>query len=388
MGRKVELARGAAWCVCIAATAACSPATADIEVGAQTAAMGVKANEIIDLYVVLEGPSAVGAVGAAASSGTPEAIARTRKRLAELDTLRDAVRPHLLGNGATIIAELRRLANAFHIRAPHSAIPKILAISHVIGVEPVPLFHRSLHSSLPVVGAPKAWASNAPVHGEGITLGIMDTGIDYMHADFGGNGNPDKFDKDDSTLIEDGSFPTTRVVGGHDFAGNPYNPNEGESTPQPDDDPIDCGGHGSHVAGIAAGSGVLSDGTPYTGTYDMSFDISQFRVAPGVAPLADLYSLKVFGCDGSTRLVAEALEWAADPNDDGDFSDRLDVVNASLGSPYGNPNPTNAVMLQHYHTVQCGRHGRQHLHRDARRRAGWCRRRLCVRRSVVHRVAP
>ena len=31
-----------------------------------------------------------------------------------------------------------------------------------------------------------------------------------------------------------------------------------------------------------------------------------------------------------------ALEYAADPNDDGDFSDRLDVVNLSVGVPFAN----------------------------------------------------
>ena len=30
-----------------------------------------------------------------------------------------------------------------------------------------------------------------------------------------------------------------------------------------------------------------------------------------------------------------ALDWALDPNNDGDFSDHLDIVNMSLGSDYG-----------------------------------------------------
>ena len=35
---------------------------------------------------------------------------------------------------------------------------------------------------------------------------------------------------------------------------------------------------------------------------------------------------------GSTNLTSLALDRAADPNADGDLSDRLDVVNMSLGS--------------------------------------------------------
>ncbi len=54
-----------------------------------------------------------------------------------------------------------------------------------------------------------------------------------------------------------------------------------------------------------------------------------------MAPGADLYALKVFGCDGSTDVTMQAIEWALDPNGDGDPSDHLDVVNLSLGSDYG-----------------------------------------------------
>ncbi len=338
-------------CAVGSASVGCAPTEPVPAVSSVVAAMESEVDDVVDLYIVLRGPSASAAVGRAASSGSPAAVRRTRQRLSELAVLRDTVRPHLLGLGATVITELSRLANAFQVRMPRAAIAKIQALPEVAGIEPVPLLFRTLHSSLPVVGAPLAWVAATPVHGDGIKLGIMDTGIDYLHADFGELGNPDKFGKNDATNVEPGTFPTKRVAGGFDFAGDPYNPNGGVNTPSPDDDPIDCGGHGSHVAGIAAGGGVLIDGQPYIGPYDMSFDISQFRVAPGVAPRASLYSLKVFGCDGSTRLIAAALEWASDPDDDGDFSDRLDVVNASLGSPYGIPNPINQAMIQNFHTL-------------------------------------
>src|SRR3954454_12725524 len=53
-----------------------------------------------------------------------------------------------------------------------------------------------------------------------------------------------------------------------------------------------------------------------------------------MAPGADLYALKVFGCQGSTDVTIQAVDWALDPNQDGDPSDHLDVVNLSLGSDY------------------------------------------------------
>ena len=69
------------------------------------------------------------------------------------------------------------------------------------------------------------------------------------------------------------------------------------------------------------------------------------RVAPGMAPKASLYALKVFGCEGSTNAVIPALDWSLDPNGDGDFSDHLDIVNLSLGSDYGVvDDPENAVI--------------------------------------------
>ena len=48
-----------------------------------------------------------------------------------------------------------------------------------------------------------------------------------------------------------------------------------------------------------------------------------------MAPKADLYAVRVFGCAGSTDVVVDAIEWAVD-ND-------MDVINMSLGSPYRQP---------------------------------------------------
>ena len=66
-------------------------------------------------------------------------------------------------------------------------------------------------------------------------------------------------------------------------------------------------------------------------------------LGPGVAPGAKLYALKVFGCAGSTAVTSQAIEWAMDPNGDGDMSDHLDVINMSLGSTFGDPNDPTAI---------------------------------------------
>ena len=160
--------------------------------------------------------------------------------------------------------------------------------------------------------------------GQGVKVGVIDTGIDYTHKMFGGPGTVDDYNNNDPATI-DADFPTAKVVGGYDFVGARFD-SGGESLaeqiPQPDPDPLDESGHGTHVAGTIAGHG------DDVFTYD------------GVAPEASLFGLKVFGVNGSTNdaVVIAALDYAADPNGDLDPSDRLDVVNLSLGGGYGVPN--------------------------------------------------
>ena len=67
---------------------------------------------------------------------------------------------------------------------------------------------------------------------------------------------------------------------------------------------------------------------PTPGAYNATTIVGNaWNVGPGVAPNADLYAIRVFGCDGSTDVVVDAIEWAVD-ND-------MDVINMSLGSPFG-----------------------------------------------------
>ena len=114
-----------------------------------------------------------------------------------------------------------------------------------------------------------------------------------------------------------------------DFAGTNYDASDSDNNvPVPDPDPLDENGHGSHVAGSATGLGVPD------------------RIGPGVAPGALLYALKVFGVSGSTNVTSDAIEWSMDPDGDGDTSDHLDVINMSLGSPFGGPDDPSAITAQ------------------------------------------
>ncbi len=169
-------------------------------------------------------------------------------------------------------------------------------------------------------------------------LGIIDGGIDYTHADFGASGSVADYSANDPTTIEPDSFPTAKVAGGTDFVGEDYDAgNSGSSTPVPDPDPLDNTDdhHGTHVAVIAAGLGVTTNHASFQGGYGGPFDSSQFPIGPRVAPEASLYALKIFGRSGGTAAVPDALDWAADPDQDGQTLDHLDVVNLSLGSGFG-----------------------------------------------------
>src|SRR5205823_4255703 len=80
--------------------------------------------------------------------------------------------------------------------------------------------------------------------------------------------------------------------------------------------------------------GENTDGSTYTGTYDSTTPSHSFLIGPGVAPKADLYAYRVFGCVGSTNVVNEALDKA--------LADGMQVVNMSLGSPFGTDQSTDA----------------------------------------------
>src|SRR2546427_711018 len=146
------------------------------------------------------------------------------------------------------------------------------------------------------------------------------------------------------TLIEAGTFPTAKVIGGTDLVGEAYDARGARApgglctaTPAADPDPLDINGHGTHSSDTAAGIEVK--------------DASGKVLTPhGVAPGASLYAIKIFsGCasDGtastSTANVVAAIEWAMDPNHDGDTSDHADVINMSLGGAFGRDTEASSI---------------------------------------------
>jgi subtilisin family serine protease len=264
----------------------------------------------------------------------------------QLKSQQDGLRGSIESLGGTVVASYQAAYNGIKVRIARDRARELAALPGVVAVRPLQLMEPDNVRGVPLIGTPPVWQSLG-LHGEGVKIAIIDTGIDYTHANFGGPGTSAAYTAAHAkeTLPADpGLFGPSapRIKGGIDLVGDSYNaspsdPLTYQPIPHPDPNPLDCNGHGSHVAGTTAGSGVISAGTTYTGPYNASTLAApgNFNIGPGVAPKADLYAVRVFGCQGSTDVTVDAIEWAVD-ND-------MDVINMSLGSPFGSKDEPSAV---------------------------------------------
>ena len=293
------------------------------------------------VFVQLSGSGAVDAGSAAAAKSRRSDVSRSAKDAVAAAKAKDA--------SATELYTVSNAVPGFAVTADQAAIDAIAARSDVVKITPLTPKTLENASTAQLTKAVNEWqAGNL---GKGVKVGIIDTGIDYTHADFGGPGTVAAWNAAHANSAGPWT-PTAKVVGGYDFVGDDYDaePTDTDTyqpVPHPDSNPLGCNSHGTHVAGIVGGYGENADGTTFTGDYGSltSDDLYNMKVGPGMAPLASLYALKVFGCAGSTNVVIPALDWALDPNGDGNFSDHLDIVNLSLGSDFAPADdPENAVI--------------------------------------------
>jgi subtilisin family serine protease len=188
-----------------------------------------------------------------------------------------------------------------NLTVPRAALYDIQHLSYVKKIHLNKKLKAVLNESLPLIRADEV-RSIYGTEGDSIVIGIIDTGIDYNHPALGG-----------------GFGPGYKVIGGYDIINN-------------DNDPMDDYGHGTHVAGIVAADN---------------------EVIKGVAPKALLMAFKVLDWDGwgTEESVIAGIERAVDPNDDGDFSDMVDIANMSLSGP---GNPDDAVSTAVDQAVELG----------------------------------
>lgn len=268
-----------------------------------------------------------------------------RRQLRDDLVVRQAsVRRSLEGLGATVLREYQNAYNGLAIRIPRRQVALVRGLPGVAKVHPLHPKKPTATNAVPFLATPAAWGSRvAGFHGESIKVAIIDSGIDYTHANFAGPGTPEAYQaaRAGGALPADPSLfgpNALRIKGGIDLVGDAYDAASDDPAalvPRPDLNPLDCSGHGSHVAGIAGGAGVTPDGHTYSGPYDLATYSAAFAIAPGVAPRADLYAVRVLGCDGATDVVVDGIEWAVD-ND-------MDVINMSLGGAFGAVDDPDAV---------------------------------------------
>jgi subtilisin family serine protease len=199
---------------------------------------------------------------------------------------------------------------SFSIHDSPDAIARLKSLPNVLNIWPVKRFEilqtdatdmkqtSSSHTLAERNWNPHEHTGVAALHakglsGQNVTIAIIDTGVDYTHPALGGGIGPDY-----------------KIVGGYNFVGplsDTYTNNKtGLSNSQIDQyNPLDCQGHGTHVAGIIAAKDDQN--------------------IVGVAPNATIRAYKIFGCSGGTSedIVIAALQTA--------FRDGADIITASVG---------------------------------------------------------
>lgn len=166
------------------------------------------------------------------------------------------------------------------------SIERIEDIPYVRNVQRERNYSVQLADSVPLVGADEVWKkqiSGTNITGEGVRVAVLDTGVAYNHSDLG-NCSTQEFLGD----------TCNKVVNGYDFHND-------------DEDPMDTGGHGTHVAGTIAANGTVE----------------------GVAPGAEISAYKVLGENsGTTGDIIAGIEHAV--------ANGSDIISMSLGGS-GNP---------------------------------------------------
>jgi subtilisin family serine protease len=333
----------------LASESASEPTRVGISVDAKPMWRGLApaADESVTVVVHLQGDS----VAEVRSQSTDLEVSETTRETIVNDLRRqqDGLRSMIEAYGGEVEATFQHAVNGIKVRIPASKLGFLTGLPGMVAIRNVAVYEMTNTQSVPYIGAPAVWQGPPGFHGEGIKVAIIDTGLDYTHANFAGPGTPAAYTAAHAAETAPANPAlfgpaAPKVKGGTDLVGDAYNASARKPdgtvdtaarTPHPDANPLDCNGHGSHVGGTTAGFGVTSAGATYTGPYDSTTPGQSFRIGPGVAPKADLYAVRVFGCQGSTNVVVEAIDWAVEHH--------MQVVNMSLGSDWGTDQSADAV---------------------------------------------
>ncbi len=220
-----------------------------------------------------------------------------------VDDLRGEHRTYVVSLGGEVVSWFPRF-ETFGAIVPLNALPSLTWLSGLVWLEPDVMFYPMLDNTVESIRATDVW-SQFGFRGENVTIAILDTGVDFSHESLD--------DLDDDSGTDD---PKIAV----DSNGNLAFYNANTDKEYPDEQPHDSGSHGTHCAGIAAGTGGPS------GTY------------AGVAPQARLAGvIALDGGGGDENDLLRAVDWTIANRDR--FNIR--VMSLSLGGPVTIPGATN-----------------------------------------------
>ncbi|MBQ4845340.1 S8 family serine peptidase [Pseudoalteromonas sp. MMG005] len=265
------------------------------------AAQDTKKNAPTSYLIVLKATSAANLY----AQGTYQS-GDARATMAQISQLQEALTLELnsLDFNAKVIGQTRILAPTLIVEASKEALAAIEKDARVERV--LPMFDSELH-----IAESSDYIKATPVRTEGLATGmgqkvaVLDTGIDYTHKIFNeAAGTVEAYEaaQADPTTV---AWPQGQVKGGYDYMRNDADPIENDpAVPTEENSPTS---HGTSVS----------------------------HSVTGIAPDVELYVYSVCGGGCPSAAQAAALESAMDPNGDGDISDRVDVINMSLGGEFG-----------------------------------------------------
>lgn len=245
---------------------------------------------------------------------------------------------------ATVPMRYTLVYNGFALKVSPSAISAIKGMAQVKSVKPNTTLHPTLNNSVKYIRAPQVYGAVKELtqfddlregyEGQGMYVSIIDTGVDWTHAMFGGDPTPPRL----------GVAPPTP-------AATSTNKKVVYYLPLTDSAAYDGFGHGTHVASTVAGYLAQAPGP------DRLPNTADDIRLHGVAPQAKLMSYKVCSDVGSTGAtlgvplpigcqtsdIITALEDSVSPFTlTGQPKPVANVINMSLGGG-GGPNEPSAI---------------------------------------------
>jgi len=106
--------------------------------------------------------------------------------------------------GARVTARYQYAYNGLRVRTTVGRLAKLAAIPGVVAVRPLRVYERTNVNGVPAIGAPMTWEQSGAT-GAGTIVAVIDTGVDYTHANFGGEGTAQAYDDNVVATTSDGT---------------------------------------------------------------------------------------------------------------------------------------------------------------------------------------